>query len=323
MQTKENMTIREFKNLYCDAISCGLGQFIEIDETNYMDVVNSLSREEIECICQYSVLKNKLAGVGELNLKVPYCRMGVDALERYGLRGNEILSAQTVNGLCAKDLLGGRMIVEIESIDNYNATALSDIADFCATTDTPVVVNFGQSLEEVGRVVNKFGQSPASVLEGYGLLDRKCFLKGFNFIDKDDQILLSNYNPTVILSPLSDAECGKGAINLYNLIYNRLTFCFSSDKCYNIDMLREAKTALLNTNNLMYQRDLVGYDDLIDAICSKEGEIRIKMGEFDRKETLFDRSFICKCGDLQHERIQLEQKIKTIVQKLKENTNGN
>ena len=89
-------------------------------------------------------------------------------------------------------------------------------------------------------------------------------------------------------------------------------------------MFKEARLALLNTNNLMYQKGLVGYDDLINAISSDQGVLKIEMDEMARSETLFDVSYTLQCNQLEKDQEELEEKIKTIVQKLKENTtNGN
>ncbi|MBO5394533.1 MAG: hypothetical protein J6A28_01340 [Clostridia bacterium] len=314
---KEKQTLKTFKNAYCDALYCALGAFMEIREDSYQQLAQQLTREEVEIICQYAAIKNKLAGVGELNLKVPCVKAGVKALDRYGIKGNEILNANYVNSLSAKDLVGGRLMLEVEDLNMYNPAALTDICDFCATTDTPLVIHFGRSLESVGVSVNKFGVSPATLLEEYGFLDRECYLYGMNYIDKDDQILLANYNPMLILSPKSDGEEGKGEINLYNLIYNRLKFCFSSGKCYNIDMFKEAYVALINTNNLMKRADLVDTEILLDALSSGEGRIEIESYACMRPETILQHNVMIADEELLREKAALEEKIINIATKIK------
>ena len=323
MDKRNIISMKKFKNAYCDALSCGLGKFLFIDEDNYNEILSNLSRGELELICDYVVLKNKIAGVGDLNIKVPYAQMGKKSLEKYGLEGNEILSAECVNGLSTKDLVGGRMIVEVSNLQNYNEGALSDISSFCATTDTPILIHFGRDLAQVGLIVNRFGSSPAQTLENFGLLDRECLLYGMNFIDKDDQILLSQYDPTIILSPQSDGEEGKGAINLYNLIYNRLKFVFSSGKCYNVNMLGECRLAKINTNNLMYESKLIDAKDLLAAVQSNVGEIKIEYDQENRFDVILDLIVSIQDASLHQELMNLEGQIKTIVQKLKEKLNGN
>ncbi|MBP3344682.1 MAG: hypothetical protein J6K97_00570 [Clostridia bacterium] len=315
----ENIKIlKPFKNAYCDALYCGLGKFLKISDENYNFIVKNLSREELSVICEYVAVKNKLAGVGELNLKTPIIGVGNAALDKYKLKGSEILSANYINGLSTRDLVGDRLILEIEDLNDYNEAALGDIADFVGATQMPILIHFGRDLNSIGLTVNRFGCSPAELLESYGFLDRQCKLYGFNFIDKEDQKLLAQYSPTVILSPISDGEEGKGGINLYNLIYNRLKFVFSSGKCYNIDMLKEAKMAILNTNNLMYQRDLVDFDALLDSIQSEAGEIKINFDFEAIKEALLDEKVIVEDEKLYEKLQELEIEIKKIANRLKE-----
>jgi len=317
MQSGNIISLKAFKNAYCDVISCGLGAFLDISEEEYKQIENSLTKDEVEVLSHYVVVKNKLAGVGEVNLKVPYVKSAIKFLEKYGLEGNEVLNANYVNGLATKDLVGGRFILEIDNLNDYNVGLLSDINDFCATTDTPILIHFGRTLENVGQTVNKFGVSPAQLLEDYGILDRECYLYGMNYIDKDDQILLSNYNPTLILSPRSDGEEGKGQINLYNLAYNCLIFCFSSGKCYNIDMLKEGKLALLNTNNLMNKSGLVSTDEVLQALQTEGEEIDMLFDTTKKQEALLEEGQLLKSNQLIEEKIMLEEEIKHIVKRLK------
>ncbi|MBQ8909384.1 MAG: hypothetical protein IJY90_03765 [Clostridia bacterium] len=317
MQKENIVKLKQFKNAYCDVVASGLGAFFNVTEENYKDVVALLSKEEIDKLCHYVVLKNVLAGVGEVNLKVPYIKSGIKYLDKYELNGNEILEAGYVNNLTSNDVVGGRFILEITNLNEYNGAFLSDISHFCAVTDTPVLVHFGRKLEDVGQTVNKFGMSPAQVLEDYGILDRECLLYGMNYIDKDDQLLLANYSPTLILSPRSDGEEGKGEINLYNLIYNRLKFCFSSGKCYNIDMLKEGKLSLLNTNNLMNKSGLVAVESVLDALQTDGEEVEIEFDEYKKLDAILEEGRARQNESLVQQYRALENEIKQIVKRLK------
>lgn len=320
MQNETTTKLKLFQNGYCDAISCALSGLLEVDEKVRDYAENHLSDSEIQLLCDYSALLNKIAGVAEVNLKVPRVRKGIEALEKYGLQGYEILDANYANGLKSSDLLGGRLMLEISNLQEHNAGSLAEISDFCGLTHIPILIHFGRDLESVGKIVNKFSLSPASLLEEYGFLDRQCYLYGMNYIDKDDQILLTNYNPTLILAPKSDAYQGKGGINLYNLIYNRLKFVFSSGNCYNIDMLKEGLLALLNTNNLMNDASLVEKTEILSALCVENGEnIAIDC----KKENVLEEKFVSKDQSLHDEMKSLKEKIKEIANKIKEKTNGN
>ncbi len=314
----ETMKLRQFKNAYCDAVGLALGEFMDIravlDES---DIVKRLSEEDLSKICEYAVIKNKLAGVGELNLKVTKEGIAIPFFEKYQMNGKEILSARLIDCLSAKDFVGGRIIIEVESLMEYNEDYLSKIVDFCASTDTPVLVKMGQTLEEVGKVVNRFNHSPAEVLEDYGFLDRECLIYGLNFLDKEDQKLLKNYNPTLVLSPKDDGESGRGAINLYNLVFNQLKFNFASGKCYEVDMILEAKLAILNTANLMYERDLVSVEEAMTAIQGSSGELLIEIEDSCEKATVLDRKVDINDINLKARLAELRDSLKQIAKNLR------
>ncbi len=314
MQTK----IKSFKNYFCDAISCSLGEFIDVYDSQFDEdeLLSKLSKEEINIICQYAIVKNKIAGVGELYLKVPIASIGREALEMFEMGGKVIISAKQKEDLTTNDFVGDRVILYIEDLLDYKEGALSDIADFLGRTDLPVIINLGRTLEEVGKLVNRYGKSPVEVLEDFGYLDRECYVYGLNFIDKDDQKLLASYNANIIFSPRSDGEEGRGAINLYNFIYNRLKFVFSSGKCYNIDMLAEGKLARINTNNLMYEKGLIKDEELLEALVTQNGENNFEIDNFALKNCLFDKKI--EISQFNEKYLMLRERIKEIINKIKE-----
>ena len=314
MQTK----IKSFKNYFCDAISCSLGEFIDVYDSQFDEdeLLSKLSKEEINIICQYAIVKNKIAGVGELYLKVPIASIGREALEMFKMGGKVIISEKQKEDLTTNDFVGDRVILYIEDLLDYKEGALSDIADFLGRTDMPVIINLGRTLEEIGKLVNRYGKSPVEVLEDFGYLDRECYVYGLNFIDKDDQKLLASYNANIIFSPRSDGEEGRGAINLYNFIYNRLKFVFSSGKCYNIDMLAEGKLARINTNNLMYEKGLIKDEELLEALVTQNGENNFEIDNFALKNCLFEKKI--EISQFNEKYLMLRERIKEIINKIKE-----
>ena len=311
MQRKDNkVIIRGFKNYYCDAVYSSLGEFIKPEDYD----LSTLTKEQLEILSQYAVIKNIMAGVNEVYLKVPTPGVGISALEKYGLKGKEIVPAEEMNNVKTSSLVRERLVLEIGSLLEYNQNFLSDVSDFAGITDCGLLIKLGQDLEEVGKVVNKYKFSPTETLESFGFLDRKCYVYGLNFIDKDDQKILKEYDAMCIFSPLEDGENGLGAINLYNFIYNELKFGFSTGKCYNIDMLLQGKLAKLNTSNLMYQNDLIDSELLIESLQSEEGEIEIELDDFERGENIFDKKVFIQREEYQ----KLREKVKDIARGLKE-----
>lgn len=314
----KNIKIKKFKNYYCNYL-CSISKFIPLNEELIDNIEKILTIEQLQILVDYAVLKNKISGVEAVFIKVPDFQMGKNSLKKFSLQGYEIVSACKIENLKTSDMVGGKIILEIENLLNYSAKQLSDINEFCAITDTAVLIRIGQDLEEVGKIVGKFGMSPIETIESFGLLDRECYILGLNFIDKDDQKLIKDYGATCIFSPQFDSLNGRGAINLYNFIYNDLKFGFSSETCYNIDMLFEAKLAKFNTSNLMYQNDLISYFDLIKAISYNQGWNLISFDKDELKENILDKKVF-----LYDERLEeIENKVKEIVQIIKEKIKWN
>lgn len=312
MQDITKRKIKSFKNYYCDALYCSLGEFFDSETISQILENKMLTSQQIKILCEYAVIKNKMAGVSYLNLKVPDFGYGVELLEKYEMKGHEIVSANLMNCMPSKALVGQRLMLEVENLLEYNENFLSDLSDLSATAGIPLIFSLGQDLEEVGKIVNKFNLSPVQTLESYGFLDRECYVIGLNFIDKEDQKLLKDYNVTCIFSPCCDGEEGRGAINLYNFVYNELKFGFSSRKCYNVDMLKECYLARVNTSNLMYESDLIKLEDLLLAV-SDDKFIELNYDNGCRNETILNYKVVLDCYNFDNIKAQVIE----IVNKLK------
>ncbi len=319
MRNDENMILKGFQNYFCDGIASVLGEYLDVyTDYNEDKILEKISIEDLKTIVEYAVLKNKVAGVKFLNIKVPVSKIGREALEKFDLEGNEVLSARIMPNLTTKDLLGGNLFLHIEDLLDYEEGYLESISDFCGRTETPIIITICQDLKEVGKLVNKYNKSPVEILEDFGFLDRECYLQGLNFLDKEDQKLLKQYNPTLILSPRDDGESGRGAINLFNFIYNRLKFVFSSGRCYNIDMLGEAKLANINTQNLMFSRGLIKEESLLESLQYKKGENEIPLEIESNLHCIFDCKYENKDEKLLAQLSLYRKKIKEIIKGIKE-----
>ena len=155
--------LKAFKNLYCNFIS-SLGKYINIFETDENQILNFLSNEEIEILIEHIVLKNKLAGVRELYLKVPKVGLALKYLEKHNITGKEILSARQMATLTAGEVVGGRIIFDVEDLLDYAEGFLTELADFTGQFEIPVMISLGRDIEEVGRLVNQYKMSPSELI---------------------------------------------------------------------------------------------------------------------------------------------------------------
>ena len=135
-------------------------------------------------------------------------------------------------------------------------------------------------------------------------------------------MLLLSYGAQLVFSPRQDGEEGKGVINLYNFIFHGHKFGFASGKCYNIDMLKEGKVALINANNLMQKR-VVSANQIMSALQADFGEIEMDFDSESIQDALLESHFQCKDENLANEYCLLRTQAKQIANKLKEKLNGN
>ena len=267
----EKLQLKNLQNLYCDGVCCALGEFIDVYSINWADLEGKMTDQMLEDMCKFTFLKNKMAGVEKMFIRMP--RTTKTFFDEYKMKGRLIVPATKMFDLVTDDIVGDRIMLEIDNLIDITEGYLSQVSDFLGRTESPVMIKIGKDLKEVGQIVNRYNMSPIETLENFGFLDRECYLQGLNFIDKDDQKLIKDYDAVVVFSPRSDGEEGLGGINLYNFDNRGLKFVFSSGKCYNIDMLAEGKLALINTANLLYKRGLVSQQRVMEALqteCTSE-----------------------------------------------------
>lgn len=309
MQQRKTRKLKPFKNYYCEAIPCGVGKFYKFKKEDE----GELSPDEVRILAEMGILKNSLGGVKEVYLKLPYFVEVDDLFDKYNMQGKIILPATQIFNIPTKALVGDRLILEIESFSELSDNFLNDLANFVGDEKIDVILNLGDNLEEVGKVVNRFNMSPTELAESYGFLDRKCYVRGLNHVDKDDLLLLKSYNAFAILTPRDDGEKGKGFVNNYNLIYHEFRFGFGSGGCYNIDMLAEGKLSCLNTANLMSRGGIVESEIILEALSYHSGQIEVEFDNGALDETILEER-VC-LGRLDE---GLTDKVKQIAKKLKE-----
>ena len=260
---------KSYYNCYCDAIRTALNCFLPVEESEALLEEVNFSNEELLTLARFALALNSRAGVGKVNLSVPNADI-LPYFEEFGLDGKVILPFEAIGSLKTSDYVGGRVAMEVKSLLDEDEKTLSAISDLSGKMKLPVFIGFGRTLEEVGRLSQKYNLSPARVLEDFGFLDRKCYLLGCNFIDKDDFDIIYSYGGKVILTPRCDMMLGRGAVNLYSLENKGISFRFASESYPFIEMACEAEIARGNTSNLLYERGLISTESLLKALLLEE-----------------------------------------------------
>ena len=280
----------EIKNYYCHPIA-----FIPPQVTS----VKSWTEDEKKFLLEYAIALNSKAGIKELFLVNDFAIDLTEFSERYNMKIFSIISAENLIEIPSSLLVGNNLIVEIKNIEEIAESFLSQIVDLSAKLNLPLLLHFGRDLKSLGKIEQKYHKPPERFIEDFGFLDRKCYLLGCNYLDKDAISLLSNYNVKFIFTPLSDAEQGRGFLNFK--LYENLDCFLGSEIMQNIDIIKEANFLRLENNNLLCSNSLIRFSNfakLIDNSCNlseseaKEllaSEIAKKVENFEDLSTKFSK----------------------------------
>lgn len=294
-----------YRNLYCDPIALLAWQFLPFDQVQLHRREHTWNRNLLETAYEYTILKNKEAGVAELFLKVQsdLVQPVFGWLKQYSLNGTCLLSELEK----LPDIVSfGQCALLVENMDEKTESELDAYSLAAGEKGIPVMVQFGDSLEQMGRLDSMYNMSPARVLEHFGFLDRQCFLCGCNYLDKDDAMFLSNYQPTCVLTPRADMLLGKGNVNLELLLHAGLPIAFGSGGYPEIDLLKEGMLAIGETANLLNEKPTNLVDVLHSLQYGSKDFIRDERTAFSYVQNLLFGRKISEIGKIQR-LTQLEQ----------------
>lgn len=253
----ENIKI---KNYYCDP-NTFIPACVSSDE--------DWEEDEKRLLLEYAIALNSKAGVKELFLVNDFAMDLTDFSKKYDIKIFSIISAENFLTLPSSFLVGNNLVIELKCLEEYNENFLSQIVDLSAKLNLPLLLHFGRDLKSLGKIEQKYHKPPERFIEDFGFLDRECYLLGCNYLDKDAISLLSNYNVKFILTPLSDAEQGRGFLNFK--LYENLDCFLGSEIMQKIDIIKEANFLRLENNNLLCSNSIIQFSNfakLIDNSCN-------------------------------------------------------
>lgn len=249
----------KYKNDFCDVEERFI--FATLPLKNAMETSFGslrLSAQDCRRIYKAAIEENMKNDVGQLTLLVSHPHIVAEILEELDINATILVNAKNYVVLTSSLLEDFRkkykfpLAIYIPDLLDLSEEEIEDVVYFAGKEKFPIYINFLRSLEEAGSLDKIYGKSPAKVLEEFGYLDRECYLVGCNFLDKDDAQILSSYNTKIILTPLADMLLGQGAINLKMLFEQGLDISLGSGIHNCLDMESQAKIAVGNTANLMY-----------------------------------------------------------------------
>lgn len=249
----------KYKNAFCDVERRFIFESYPLKialETSFSSL--KLSADECKRIYKAAIEENIKNNVGQLTLLVTYPHIAAEVLDEFDI--SAVILVHVKNIVVLTDTLREDfrkkykcpLGIYIPDLLDLSEEEIEDVAYAAGKEKLPVYINFLRTLEEAGSLDKIYNKSPAKVLEEFGYLDRECYVVGCNFLDKDDAQILASCNTKVILTPLEDMMLGQGAINLKMLFEQGLDVSLGSGVHSCLDMESQAKIAVGNTANLMY-----------------------------------------------------------------------
>ena len=236
--------IYDFKNCYCDAACFAQGA----------KPLKSWQKDELLLLYEYVIAKNFTSGVKELWIVNDFNLDLSPLAQKYSMKIKSIVKMENINTLASSMLVNDGVVIEVDKLEELGEREASEIVSFSARLNIPLLVHFGQDLYSLGALDKKYRMPPERVLEELGFLDRKCYLFGCNYLDKDALSLFENYEVEHIFSPLDDGEKGRGFLN-FKLYENKV--CHLASREGEIDMTGNANFLRLSTNNLLSSAEMI------------------------------------------------------------------
>lgn len=236
--------IYNFKNCYCDASSFAQGA----------KPLKFWQKDELLLLYEYVIAKNFTSGVKELWIVNDFNLDLSPLAQKYSMKIKSIVKMENINALASSMLVNDGVVIEVDKLEELGEREASEIVSFSARLNIPLLVHFGQDLYSLGALDKKYRMPPERVLEELGFLDRKCYLFGCNYLDKDALSLFENYEVEYIFSPLDDGENGRGFLN-FKLYENKV--CHLASRGGEIGMTANANFLRLSTNNLLSSAEMI------------------------------------------------------------------
>lgn len=249
----------KYKNAFCDVEGKFVFETLPLQNAIENDFGSlNLSLQDCRQIYKSTIQENIKNNVAKLSILVSNPFLAAEILEELDINATIVMNVKNSDALSNTLLEDFKrkykfpLAIYIPQLLDLSEEEIENIVYLAGKEKITIYINFLRSLEEAGSLDKIYGKSPAKVLEEFGCLDRECYLVGCNFLDKDDAQILSSYNTKIILTPLEDMLLGQGFVNLKMLFEQGLKINLGSGIHNCLEMQSQAKIALGNTANLMY-----------------------------------------------------------------------
>lgn len=160
------------------------------------------------------------------------------------ITGNEVISEESLDKDVADISLSPRIkpILYAHSLYSCDESQFNELNKYAIKHDILKSTHISETLDEVGKIANKYGMSPIETLESFGFFDTPSLLAHCVHTDKDDIEIMKNYDISVATCPSSNLILGSGIAPLYSFVKNKINVTIGTDGAgsnNNLNMFKE------------------------------------------------------------------------------------
>ena len=115
----------------------------------------------------------------------------------------------------------------------------------------------------MGECDKLYNMSPVEFLESMGILDRKCIIAGCEYLEKDEMLILKNYDSTICLNVSNAFIEGVGFAPIYSMLNHNINICVGLTDSARPNIFREmfllahTQSAVLNIPHLLKIKSII------------------------------------------------------------------
>lgn len=172
---------------------------------------------------------------------------------------------------------------------------LEKISDFAGKNNLNVYIKLFEDLQKTGELNSKTSTLPINYVESLGLLDRGGYLSGAICSDKEDYMLLNQYDFSVVIRPIADLRKGKGLSNVVQIANADLKVDVGSADENKFMPFQNMRTMLLGMKGMLTDENAITEKETLKLLTNDNLSFDLKdfvviEGNFDSVESLVNEA---------------------------------
>lgn len=134
----------------------------------------------------------------------------------------------------------------IHSVYLYDGKAYPALSQMAHAAGIPIHTHVSETLKEVADCQSKYGRSPVSQLEHFGVFDEPCLAAHAVHLSEEDLAIIASKPVTLVHNPSSNMKLGSGMADVAAMLRSRIPVALGTDGAASnnsLDLYREMRMA--------------------------------------------------------------------------------